>query len=1057
MKIKTLAITLIVSIFVQMLPFNSATAATVNIRRAGVIEDYTSVHRGYKYDGVSVNKGLVAAKDNAYIVYKTSDDVSKAFFSVTNGSETADFKVWVSADGREYTYVKPMGISTSFVYRDKAQTLYDYYGFANGQKYFKIEFLTKGVSLNGVYINVEPQATKYKAIHSAVFQSSAGANNENLAADFEVYKKNVIKSMQTAADVNNLISTMAADGSWSNIVYDGKPQNVAYMHCDRINMILKAVSTPTNALYKNEDALKKVEKAVDYWVNKNITFDNWYVNAIVVPESWGEALLVSQGVVSKGLEAKMAAYMKSKVSYIDEVAKLDAGSNILHEMKAKSFYALYLNSLQLLLDCFNRINMEIIIVDDMAEDQSFRDRMWSNYVPISYLPDAKEGIRADYSSMFHGPQIYSGGYGQEMISLLSTILMQTNGTSLFPADGLKVLADHILEHYAYVVRGDTICYSTVGRHISEAGMKSGNTTIFSSLERLLLLDNIPRKDELQAFYDAGKTSGDKPYLVPTYQAAGVSATAEPQAESLAVNVIDGDLTTRWASNNPTDEIVVDYGQEKKIGAIGIAFYMGTTRKAIFELMVSADGNLWTTLFDGESTGAIADYEYYAFEPRNIRYIKLSCHGNTTSEWNSINEIAAFEAISTAAPGKYGESYSLFDDVRGVGRYSLIEPEPVPTPVVTGHKFFWTTDFTSHSKPNYLATVKSSSRRTIGGEALNTQNLKGNFLGDGCTYIYRTGKEYDDIFVAWDWHKIPGTTVETHDFDNITSVTHHFHSSESYRVGGVTDGNNGATAMELIHGGLSAKKAWFMFDNEFACLGADISLQKSKYSAITTVNQSLLKTDVILGGKNGEEITLGYDSPEAQTASWVIQDRIGYVFPKNTKINVSAKARTGDRYDIDWGGVTTRPDRTDIVSRNIFALWFDHSADKTDSYEYVVVPNVTKEEIKTYSDNNPIRVVSNTGKVQAAEHILTGEKQAIFWTPGQVEFSSFKVAADKEVLMTLKEKNGVLDISVASLSQKEETVNVKIIKENNEKEINIELPKERFAGDSKKVSLTLGIE
>ncbi len=1056
MKKKITAFILSAVLIMQVLPLGTSMAATVNIRRAGVIEDFSTSHRGYKSEGVSANGGLHSKKENSYIIYKLNDDISKAFISVTNGAENIDFKLSVSADGTEYTYSKPMGISTSFVYKQKAQILYDYYGFANGQKYIKIEFLKEGVSLNGVYVNVDSENTKYSSIYPAAFQNSSASGNADLTEDFKIYKKNLIKSLQTDADVNNLITSMSADGSWSNIVYDGKPQHSAYVHCDRINMILKAVSTPTNPLYKNEDALKKVEKAVDYWINKNITFDNWYVNAIVVPESMGEALLVSGDVVSKGLGAKMAAYMKSKVSYIDEVAKLDAGSNILHEMKAKSYYALYLDSLQLLMDCFNRINMEIIIVDDMADDQAFRDRMWSNYVPLSYLPDAKEGIQSDYSSLFHGPQIYSGGYGQEMIALLSTILMQTNGTNLFPKDGLKVLSDHILEHYAYIIRGETICYSTVGRHISEAGMKSGNTTIFSSLEKLLLLDNIPRKDELKALYESGKISADKPYLIPTYSAASVTASAEPQAESLAVNVIDGNLSTRWAANNPTDEITLDLGEEKTVGTIAISFYMGTARRANFELMVSADNNLWTTLFDGESTGVIADYEYYVFEPKEIRYIKLIGHGNSSNEWNSINEISAFDTITETGAGTYGESYSLYDEVRGVKRYSLIEPEPVPVPSVTGHKFFWKTDFTAHSKPNYLATIKSSSRRTIGGEALNTQNLKGNFLGDGCTYIYRTGKEYDDIFAAWDWKKIPGTTVETHDFDNITSVTHHFHSSESYRVGGVSDGNNGATAMELIHGGLSAKKAWFMFDNEFVALGTDINLAKSKYSAITTVNQSLLKSEVILGNKESETV-INSESPESQKANWVIQDRIGYIFPENTKVKVSAKMQSGDRNDIDWGGVTVRPDKTEIVSKNIFALWFDHTEDETDSYEYTVVPNIDKDELIKYAKNNPVRVVANTGKVQAAEHLLTGEKQAVFWTPGEVEFSEFKLSADKEVLVCLKEENGVMSISAASLSQKEETVNIKITKENTDKEISIELPKGRYAGDSKTVTLVMGIE
>jgi len=1055
MKIKKIITVSLVLILTMCIGVNSAFALSIITRRAGVNQDYTNSVNAYSSSGVKTSNGLTASKPGGYIIYNLKDDITKAFVSASDGEDGVDFKLLTSADGKEYSNLLCTRKSTGFVMDAKPQVLFEYSTFPEGQKFLKIEFLTTKPTINGTYINIDASYTQYKGIYDLAFKDNSSASgNATLMDEFNTYKANMIESLYTTADVSAMLNSMSTDGSWPTITYDGRTVNSAYSHFDKVNSILRAISNPNNKDYKNEEAIKKVTRAIDFWISKNISFDNWYYNGIVVPEYVGQALLVSADILPQSTQQKLSSYMKTRVSYIDQIALRDAGSNIVHEMRAKIYYALYINDLKMLLDCFDRINMEIIIVDDMGEDQDFRDSMWRGYVDVGYLPDTKEGIQADYSSLFHGPLIYSGGYGQVMVSLVAPMLEMTDGTKLFPQTGLQVLADHILEHYAYITRGSTICFSTLGRQISVAGA-NGKTSIIQSAQTLLNIKDMPRRDELQAFVDAALVSDSKEYLKADFPAVAVDASAEPQTNGLAVNAIDGDLSTRWASDNDTDYIITDLGEIKKVGTIGVAFYMGTTRKSNFELHVSTDNVSWKQICKGQGSGTISGYEYFVFDPCDVRYIKVTGHGNTSNEWNSIDEISAFEGISVDGPGKYGETYKYVDDIGNAKRYMLVEPEPVPVPAITGHRHFWKADFTGHAKENYLATVRAASRRTLGGEALNTQNLKGHFMGDGANFIYRTGTEYSDIFVAWDWHKVPGTTVETHPFDEITSIQHHYDSSESYRVNGVSDGNNGATAMELIHDGLSAKKAWFMFDNEFVALGADVKLSGGKYSALTTVNQSLLKSDVIVGTANGSTATITPESPESQNVNWVLQDRIGYVFNGNTPVHITAKTQSGDRYDIDWGGATSRPEKTNIVSKDVFALWFDHTADKTTTYEYTVVPDVTQEELRDYIADKPVNVVSNTGKLQAVENIKTGEKQAIFWTPGSVSFEDMTVECDKEVLIAISGTGAQQIIAVSSLEQKSEKVTIKITRDGVTEEYIIELPGERYAGSSRLINLNSG--
>jgi len=326
----------------------------------------------------------------------------------------------------------------------------------------------------------------------------------------------------------------------------------------------------------------------------------------------------------------------------------------------------------------------------------------------------------------------------------------------------------------------------------------------------------------------------------------------------------------------------------------------------------------------------------------------------------------------------------------------------------------------------------------------------------CRFLYVKSREYDDIFAAWDWHKAPGTTVETKPFDEVKDGGNRYHSSESYRVNGVSDGNNGATAMELIHEGLSAKKAWFMFDDEVVALGADITLKGGKYSAISTVNQSLLKTDAVIGTATGKTAILTAKSDETHTPLWAIQDSIGYVFDGKSKVHITAKEQSGDRYDIDWNYATTRPEKTNIITRDVFTLWFDHTADKTSTYEYTIVPNVTQDELKEYASAKPVRVLSNTGKLQAVEHTLTGEKQAIFWTPGTANFEGISVSVDKEVLIAISGSGDEQRLAISSLAHKVEQVTVVVNKDGVESEYVVDLPGERYTGSSLIVNLSTGV-
>src|SRR2546430_5299802 len=54
---------------------------------------------------------------------------------------------------------------------------------------------------------------------------------------------------------------------------------------------------------------------------------------------------------------------------------------------------------------------------------------------------------------------------------------------------------------------------------------------------------------------------------------------------------------------------------------------------------------WTKVFSGQSCGQTVQLESYAFPTAAGRYVRIVGHGNSTSAWNSITEVAILDRKS----------------------------------------------------------------------------------------------------------------------------------------------------------------------------------------------------------------------------------------------------------------------------------------------------------------------------------------------------------------------------------------------------------------------------
>ena len=131
------------------------------------------------------------------------------------------------------------------------------------------------------------------------------------------------------------------------------------------------------------------------------------------------------------------------------------------------------------------------------------------------------------------------------------------------------------------------------------------------------------------------------YTAPAPAANGlsvVSVTSSANDGNVAANTIDDDLSTRWSASGSGQWIQYDLGASFDISQVLIAYYVGDTRIAEFEIFVSNDANSWNSVFKGKSSGTTLKQESYAISNATGRFLRIVGYGNSSNDWNSITEV-----------------------------------------------------------------------------------------------------------------------------------------------------------------------------------------------------------------------------------------------------------------------------------------------------------------------------------------------------------------------------------------------------------------------------------
>ena len=331
------------------------------------------------------------------------------------------------------------------------------------------------------------------------------------------------------------------------------------------------------------------------------------------------------------------------------------------------------------------------------------------------------------------------------------------------------------------------------------------------------------------------------------------------------------------------------------------------------------------------------------------------------------------------------------------------------------KFFWQTEHFVFQRPNFYTTVRMFSTRNANMEMpYNGPGKPTHHRADGTNYLVLKGNEYHNIWPVYDWQKISGTTVLQKPAlpgpDDIQR------KGLTRFVGAVTDDLYGAVVFDFKspHDMVEAKKSWFFFDEEYVCLGTDIR-SESKLKVATTINQVLLKGDVTIM-QDGNKAVLPSGNRVAEKVKWIYHDKIGYIFPEPTKINVSNQSESGT-----WAAITDQKNISkEPVNEQVFKLWFDHGARPAKAgYQYIVVPDIDQNKLmETSQDNRSIKILSNTDTVQAVFHGKLNMVQAAFYQAADLKVSpGFSLKMDSQGMAMIKmDGSRIKSISVADPSR-----------------------------------------
>ena len=304
----------------------------------------------------------------------------------------------------------------------------------------------------------------------------------------------------------------------------------------------------------------------------------------------------------------------------------------------------------------------------------------------------------------------------------------------------------------------------------------------------------------------------------------------------------------------------------------------------------------------------------------------------------------------------------------------------------GNRAFWRSGYLSHQRAGYSVSVRVTSKYLRGGEVINGQGMQSRYTGDGVTYLLRDGNEYRNLSPVVNFRRLPGTTGALSP-QKPTMPGPYVWGVGSF-AGVVSDGMYGAAGYDYARDGVSARKSWFFFDDEYMCLGADINADSAVTDPVVTSVEQCRLIDPVTRSLSG-----------AAGAPWVAHGNTAYLFPGASAAPI---AEYGPQIG-SWRDVNSDSGDKTPVTENVFSLFLNHGIRPTAAgYAYIVVPRIAPKNLPVYAAALPVEVLANTPNCQAVRHVGLRLTEAVFYAPGNLTVSGRTISVSHACLLLLHE-------------------------------------------------------
>lgn len=335
----------------------------------------------------------------------------------------------------------------------------------------------------------------------------------------------------------------------------------------------------------------------------------------------------------------------------------------------------------------------------------------------------------------------------------------------------------------------------------------------------------------------------------------------------------------------------------------------------------------------------------------------------------------------------------------------------------GVKLFAAMDRAVVQEDSYAAGLAMySASRTHSYEAINRENLRGDYTGAGALYLYNADlSQFSEGYwatVAADM--LPGVTS----FAGVRIAPNT--PGDDFAGGAVLDGKAGAMGMRFLAApDCEARKSYFLLpglgggQGQIVCVG---SVRASESHPARTV----LENRRLAGGEafaaDGAAALADGSAKILGSARWAHLESgggIGYCLLRPAPLHALREVRRGRWSEVDECFLTERDEQQSAF----LTLWLEHGA--RGDYAYALLPGASPKQTAAYAASPSVAVAADGWGVHAVQCGALGLVAANFWEDAPAEAAGVRVDTKSSVI--LQRHGGALTIALADPTQHARTV------------------------------------